>query len=233
MAENMGFLLRVKYVKQGRLAFLSHLETIRSMERIIRRAQLPYAITEGFNPHMKVSFGPALPCGAAGMGEYLDLRMRDYMKPQEALERMQRASVPDLAPVACDYIDVRADAVTVAFPISDWEATFSAADASALQGAFAQLSEQGYIEVLRKNKKRKRGPMEVKRIELEGRLAGEPLVGQANDGAVTVRFSTVAQEQGASLRPDRYIEQALAFLPEDERPAMASLVRTVLRPAGE
>ena len=68
MSENLGFAMRVKYVKQGRLAYLSHLETIRSMERIIRRAALPYAVTEGFNPHMKVSFGPALPCGAAGLG---------------------------------------------------------------------------------------------------------------------------------------------------------------------
>lgn len=228
MGENLGFLLRVKYVKRGRLAFLSHLETIRSMERIIRRAQLPYAITEGFNPHMKVSFGPALPCGAAGDGEYLDLRMREYVKPEECLERMQRASVPDLAPVACKYIDVRADAVTVAFPISDWRAEFNGADLGQLQAAFAALGERGYIEILRKNKKRKRGPMELKRIELEGRLLGEPQLQQEGD-AVVVSFSTMAQEQGASLRPDRYIEAALEFIDEGERPAVSSLARTALR----
>ena len=59
-----GFRLRVRYSISGRLAYLSHLETIRSMERVIRRAGLPFAITEGFNPHMKVAFGPALPVGA-------------------------------------------------------------------------------------------------------------------------------------------------------------------------
>ena len=85
MSENMGFLMRIKYVKRGRLAFLSHLETIRSMERIIRRAGLPYAVTEGFNPHMKVSFGPALPVGAASECEYLDLRLREYVKPQDSI----------------------------------------------------------------------------------------------------------------------------------------------------
>lgn len=228
MGENLGFLLRVKYVKRGRLAFLSHLETIRSMERIIRRAQLPYAITEGFNPHMKVSFGPALPCGAAGEGEYLDLRMREYVKPAECLERMQRASVADLTPIACEYIDVRADAVTVAFPISDWRATFSGGTLQELQTAFTALSERGYIEILRKNKKRKRGPMELKRIELEGRLLGQPQLVE-EDGVVALSFSTVAQQQGASLRPDRYIEAALEFIPEAERPAIATLARTALR----
>ena len=59
-----GFLLRIKYVKRGPLAFLSHLETVRSIERIIRRANFPYAISEGFNPHMKIAFGAA-PTGKA------------------------------------------------------------------------------------------------------------------------------------------------------------------------
>ena len=221
----MGFLMRIKYVKRGRLAFLSHLETIRSMERIIRRAQLPYAVTEGFNPHMKVSFGPALPVGAASECEYLDLRLREYLRPELALQRMLAGSVGDLAPVECAYIDVRADAVTVAFPISDWEARFEDCRCEELQGAFEALLARGYIEVMRKPKKR-RGPMEVKQIPLEGRLLGAPLLEQSGPD-VMLRFSTRAQDQG-SLRPDRFIEQALALL-QGPAPRMASLTRTMLR----
>lgn len=225
MSENMGFLMRIKYVKRGRLAFLSHLETIRSMERIIRRAQLPYAVTEGFNPHMKVSFGPALPVGAASECEYLDLRLREYLRPELALQRMLAGSVGDLAPVECAYIDVRADAVTVAFPISDWEARFEDCRCEELQGAFEALLARGYIEVMRKPKKR-RGPMEVKQVPLEGRLLGAPLLEQSGPD-VMLRFSTRAQDQG-SLRPDRFIEQALALL-QGPAPRMASLTRTMLR----
>ena len=221
----MGFLMRIKYVKRGRLAFLSHLETIRSMERIIRRAQLPYAVTEGFNPHMKVSFGPALPVGAASECEYLDLRLREYLRPELALQRMLAGSVGDLAPVECAYIDVRADAVTVAFPISDWEARFEDCRCEELQGAFEALLARGYIEVRRKPKKR-RGPMEVKQVPLEGRLLGAPLLEQSGPD-VLLRFSTRAQDQG-SLRPDRFIEQALALL-QGPAPRMASLTRTMLR----
>ena len=221
----MGFLMRIKYVKRGRLAFLSHLETIRSVERVIRRADLPYAVTEGFNPHMKVSFGPALPVGAASECEYLDLRLREYLRPELALQRMLAGSVGDLAPVECAYIDVRADAVTVAFPISDWEARFEDCRCEELQGAFEALLARGYIEVMRKPKKR-RGPMEVKQVPLEGRLLGAPLLEQSGPD-VLLRFSTRAQDQG-SLRPDRFIEQALALL-QGPAPRMASLTRTMLR----
>lgn len=223
----MGFLMRIKYVKRGRLAFLSHLETIRSMERIIRRAQLPYAITEGFNPHMKVSFGPALPVGAASDGEYLDLRLKEYVKPELAMERMLAGSVGDLAPVGCEYIDVRADAVTVAFSVSDWQAEFEAVAVEELRPAFDALLERGYIEVKRKPKKR-RGPMEVKQVALESRLVAAPSFTQ-HGGNVLVSFSTMAQNEG-SLRPDRFIEQALDFM-EGEKPRLAALTRTCLRGA--
>lgn len=230
MSENLGFAMRIKYIKQGRLAFLSHLETIRSMERIIRRAALPYAVTEGFNPHMKVSFGPALPCGAAGLGEYLDLRLREQISCDEALARMKAASVADLAPVACEYIDVHADAVTVAFPLSDWEAHLSGAALKEVQAAFEALGQRGYIEVERKSKKR-RGQMEVKRVELEGRLVAGPAFEQQGE-YVVVRFSTMAQSQGSSLRPDRYMESAFALMDQDAAvPAVSYLARVGLRSA--
>lgn len=226
MSENLGFLLRVKYAKRGRLAFLSHLETIRSMERIIRRARLPYALSEGFNPHMKVGFGPALPCGAAGYGEYLDVRLREYVKPDVALERMLKGSVSDLTPLSCEYIDARAESVSVAFPLSVWRAEFVDADIDMLKAAFAQLVERGYIEIERKSKKR-RHQMEVKQVPLEGRLVDGPAFAAENGNAV-ICFKTMAQTQGSSLRPDKFIAAALEFLEPGERPRLLSLARTEL-----
>lgn len=54
MSEQTLFRLRVRYVKQGRLRYLGHLEVLHTIERIIRRAQLPYAVTQGFSPHMRL-----------------------------------------------------------------------------------------------------------------------------------------------------------------------------------
>ena len=57
------FRLRVAFPKEGRLAHLSHLETARACERSVRRAGLSYAVSQGFNPSMRIAFGPALPVG--------------------------------------------------------------------------------------------------------------------------------------------------------------------------
>ena len=43
------------------------------MQRAICRAHLPAAYSEGFNPHMKISFASALSVGVTSDAEYMDL----------------------------------------------------------------------------------------------------------------------------------------------------------------
>ncbi|MCL2806803.1 MAG: TIGR03936 family radical SAM-associated protein [Coriobacteriia bacterium] len=82
MAE---FRLRIGFAKTGAALWLSHLELVRAMERCVRRSGLPYAISQGFNPHMKHSFSAALPVGTASLGEYMDVELVSLVKPAEAL----------------------------------------------------------------------------------------------------------------------------------------------------
>ncbi len=203
-----GFRLRVQYAIRGRLAYLSHLETIRSMERVIRRADLPFAITEGFSPHMKVAFGPALPVGAGSQGEYLDVRLNEYVSPEEALRRLQEAAPRNLVPLDCFYIEMNADAIDVAYPISVWRAVF-APDAQAelmldeLRTSFDALLEIGYIEVVKKKGRNTK----TKQVLFEGRLIENPRYAIEGD-RVTMQFSTFQRSDGA-LRPDKFIAAAL------------------------
>ena len=52
--------LRLKITKDKSIRFISHLEYVRTIERAIRRAKLPAAYSEGFNPHLKFSLASAL-----------------------------------------------------------------------------------------------------------------------------------------------------------------------------
>jgi len=71
--------LRVKYTKLEGARFLSHLELMKAMERAFRRARIPLAFSEGFNPHPKISYASALSVGTASRGEYLDLELSTRM----------------------------------------------------------------------------------------------------------------------------------------------------------
>ena len=85
------FRMRICYQKQGRAAMLSHLEVTRALERVIRRAGLPYAITNGFSPHMRASFGSALPVGVGSTGEYLDVLLVERIPEKDALAALKAA----------------------------------------------------------------------------------------------------------------------------------------------
>ncbi len=64
---------RVTFEKRGDARFLSHRNTMDVLERAIRAAGLPARYSEGFNPHMKLSMGPALPLGLESRHEVFDV----------------------------------------------------------------------------------------------------------------------------------------------------------------
>lgn len=67
--------IRMRWQKHAPVRFTSHLDCMRAFERALRRADVPAAYTEGFNPHLRVAFGPPLPLGLTSLDEYLDLQL--------------------------------------------------------------------------------------------------------------------------------------------------------------
>lgn len=67
--------LRLEITKGEAIRYTSHLDYSRSMERALRRAKLPVAYSEGFNPHMKMAFASALSVGVTSDTEYLDIEL--------------------------------------------------------------------------------------------------------------------------------------------------------------
>jgi len=71
---------RIRFAKVGRAAFLGHLDLLRLLARSFRRADLPLAMTRGFSPKPRISFGPALGLGVPSLGELIDVDL-DHVVP--------------------------------------------------------------------------------------------------------------------------------------------------------
>ena len=67
--------MRVRFAKHGKVRFTSHRDTARIWERALRRAAVPVAYSEGFNPRPRISFGLALSTGHSSDAEYLDVTL--------------------------------------------------------------------------------------------------------------------------------------------------------------
>jgi radical SAM-linked protein len=68
--------IRLRATKLGKVRFTSHRDAARMWERAMRRVGLPVAITEGFTPRPRISFGLALPTGAESIAEYVDVDLQ-------------------------------------------------------------------------------------------------------------------------------------------------------------
>ena len=60
----------VTYSRTGPARFCGHLEVVQMFYRALRRARLPLAFSQGFNPIPKLAFGPALPVGTGSLAEF-------------------------------------------------------------------------------------------------------------------------------------------------------------------
>lgn len=79
--------LRLMITKGDPIRYVSHLDFAGTLERVVRRAKLPAAYSEGFNPHMKMSFASALAVGVTSEAEYMELELTeepelDWLKAQ-------------------------------------------------------------------------------------------------------------------------------------------------------
>ncbi len=80
--------IRVEYSKTGKARYLSHLELMTAIVRALRRAGFPLKYSSGFHPSPKISLGPALGVGVAGLREYLDVEMTPPISKESFLEAL-------------------------------------------------------------------------------------------------------------------------------------------------
>lgn len=92
---------RVTFQKLGDARFLSHRNTMDAFERAIRASGLPARYSEGFNPHMKLSMGPALPLGLESRHEVFDVDGRVPFGPDAA------RAISEKLPPGLAVLDVR------------------------------------------------------------------------------------------------------------------------------
>jgi len=82
-----------RFAKGEAVKYISHLDLMRALERGMRRARLPLAFSEGFNPRPRVSYASALSVGHTSEAELLAITLTTPMDPSD-LRAALNASLP-------------------------------------------------------------------------------------------------------------------------------------------
>lgn len=140
--------MRVFYAKTQRAKYISHLDTMRTITRALRRTKLPFWYTEGFNPHLYLTFALPLSLGYEGLCESFDIKAEEFLKPETVKEELSKTLPPGFEVISVAHPKMKATEIACANYGID--IVFSGtADCAKLESFFA-LDK---IEVVKKTKK--------------------------------------------------------------------------------
>ena len=148
----------IRFGKQPRLRFISHLDMQRFFQRAVNRTGLPIAWTQGFNPHPVMSFGSALALAWTSEYEVIDIKLSAPMGRKRTEDAVRAALPEDLPVYEARMVDDRHPAPMALVRMSDYRVTLTGDTAAAtLRQIPAFLAREAVATV----KKTKSGEREV------------------------------------------------------------------------
>ncbi len=190
--------LRIRYAKRGRMRFASVRDFQRALERALRRAGLPMAYSQGFSPHPKISYLPAVPTGVASEAEYVEIALQERRDPDEVAAALDVA-LPD----GLDVLRVvegsgasLGERLTGPAAASSWRFVFAGVDSATLEGAVAAVLALTELRVPRTTKSG-RTEIDVRAALISADVRDTPEA----DGACAI-LQAVVRHGTPSVRPD-------------------------------
>lgn len=80
--------VRIKFSKGNEIKYISHLDLLRTWSRILRRSGLPIKYSQGFNPHLQLSFAMPLSVGVTSESEYMDIEFDTEVAFKEVITKI-------------------------------------------------------------------------------------------------------------------------------------------------
>lgn len=191
--------LRIGFAKGELLKYISHLDLARTWERIFRRAGLPMAYSQGFNPRPRYQIAAALPVGVTGKAELLDVWLEEPLPPEEALSRLRPVLPPGLDVLGIEEVPLRAPSLQSQMREADYQATVQTREP--LEAIHTRLKALLDAPVLLRQRHHK-GKMQ--RYDLRPLIQGLAVEASQAEGC-TITMHLQASPKGAG-RPDEVLD---------------------------
>lgn len=79
---------RLFFNKYDEMKYISHLDLLRVMDRLLRRSGVPIKYSQGFHPRPKISLGNPISLGTEAFNEPMDIELKEDMTNQELLDKL-------------------------------------------------------------------------------------------------------------------------------------------------
>ncbi|MCL2351538.1 MAG: TIGR03936 family radical SAM-associated protein [Firmicutes bacterium] len=121
----------IRFSKTGTMRYVGHLDLLKIFQKAIRRSGLPVNFSEGFNPHLRVSFALPLTLGMEGLREYAVFEMGEALRPETIRERFGAALPAGMAVDGVRYMVPGEKSPAAAVCAADYVLRFAGGDTEA------------------------------------------------------------------------------------------------------
>ena len=207
----------IRFGKQSRLRFISHLDLQRFFQRAVNRTGLPIAWSQGFNPHPVMSFGSALALGWTSEYEVIDIKLSAPMGRRRT-EDAVRAALPDDLPVLeVRMIDDRHPAPMAQVRMSDYRIMPEGEDAERVLAQVPAFLEREHVMAVKKSKSGEKEidirPLAIDLRPVDGGLYARLMLTEQNTLKPDLLMKVLADMAG--VEPPEARIHRLALLGED------------------
>ena len=198
--------IRMKFEKHGCMKFIGHLDVMRYFQKAIRRADIDIAYSEGFSPHMIMSFAAPLGVGLTSTGEYVDLQVNSCVSSKAAVEALNNVMVDGMKVVSFKLLPENVKNAMASVAAADYFVNFR-------EGYAPENWEEKFMAFLQKEemlivKKTKRSeaevdlkPMLYKAEIRDGGIFMQVACGSVNNLKPELVMEAFAKETGIELSP--------------------------------
>ena len=192
---------RITFGVSGPLIYYSVLDLGRLWERLLRRAGLPIAYTQGYHPHPRMQFAAALPVGYSSDCELVDIYLTHEVAQQDLIARIRGTS-----PHGLTILDVESVPIKAKLPQSTMrEATYrvmlqTEQPVQAVQQAIETLLTRDTIPRERRGKRNRQVTYDLRSLVHDIRVAA------ADSPRYTLQMVVRSGSHGAG-RPEEIIDE--------------------------
>jgi radical SAM-linked protein len=210
--------IRMVFRKGVQIKYISHLDLMRAWERALRRADVPLAYSEGFNPRPKLQFASALPVGLVGRAELLDIFLDQRLESQVLAKRVEAQLPHGLELATVSEVPLQGPSLPSQVVAAEYKAVVHSKDMFEEVGA--RISALLALESIPRTRERPRG---AKSYDLRPLIQELQLMGMDGD-CVVIAMHLRAGPKGTG-RPD----EVLAALGMAEAASRIERVALILR----
>lgn len=196
--------LRMEITKGNEIRFIAHLDYARAIERAVRRANLPAAYSEGFNPHMKLAFASALGVGVASDAEYVDIELKQELAVNEVVTRLSDNLPPGVRLKRAKYIPASSPALMASVNLAKYNVTAAllpGTERAAIDASISNFNNAQEAHFTRQSPKGKR--------EISVKEYVKQVNASIEENRLRISFSGIITPKG-TIKPSEVIETLVA-----------------------